>query len=158
MAANRWAISARASFPRDRLEPALALAADSSQRLEQAIGAIDPLEVAGHLLAEETAREAMIGVAAKVDRHAVLDGHEHAARVGAVERADGFDDGQGGILYRCRHGDSLRSNAPNTRDHVRVLERLGHAWVRTGFDRGASPGSTSRISVLRIPAYSICNR
>jgi hypothetical protein len=33
----------------------------------------------------------MIGVAAKLDGDAVLDCHEHAASVGAVERADGFD-------------------------------------------------------------------
>ena len=80
---------------------------DPLHRLEQAIGAIDPLEVPGHLLAKKPAREAMIGVAAQLDRHAVLDRHQHAARVGAVERADVLDHGQCGIAFRCRHGDSL---------------------------------------------------
>ena len=94
MAANVWAIVVEGLVPSDRLEPALALAADPLQRLQQAIGAIDPLEIAGHLLAQETPREAMVGVTAQVDRHAVLDRHEHAARVGAIERADVLDDGQ----------------------------------------------------------------
>ena len=77
------------------------------QRLEQAVGAVDSFQVAGHLLAEKPARERMIGVAAKLDRHAVLDRHQHAARVGAVERADAFDHGQPGFAYSCRHGEVL---------------------------------------------------
>ena len=80
------------------------------ERVEQAIRAIDPLQVPGHLLAQKPTREAMIGVAPKLDRHAILDCHQHAAGIGAVERADAFDQGQRGIAYRCRHGDSLPSD------------------------------------------------
>ena len=93
MAANRVGDLAQGLVPGDRLELPLPLPPCSSQRLHQAIGAINALEVPGHLLAEEPAREAMIGVPAQLDRHAVLDRHDHAARVGAVERADAFDDG-----------------------------------------------------------------
>ena len=80
--------------PADRLEPPFPLAADPLHRLEQAIGAVDPLEKPSHLLAQEPSREAMVGIAPQLDRHAVLDRHAHAARVGAIERADVLDDGQ----------------------------------------------------------------
>jgi hypothetical protein len=35
----------------------------------------------------------MIGITAKLDRHAVFDGHQHAASVRAIERADAPDHG-----------------------------------------------------------------
>ena len=79
--------------PGDPLESALALAPDPFHRVEQPVRAVDPLQESGHLLAEEPAREGMIGVAPQLDRDAVLDRDEHAARVGAVERADVLDHG-----------------------------------------------------------------
>ena len=59
--------------PRDALEAALALAAHAPQRVQQAFGAVDALEVAVHLRAQEALREAVLGVAAERDRAAVLD-------------------------------------------------------------------------------------
>ena len=50
---------------------------------------------------------AMVGIAPQLDRHAVLDRHEHAARVGAIERADVLDDGQCGVAFNGRHGEFL---------------------------------------------------
>ena len=80
--------------PRDGLELALALGPDPLHRRHQPVGAVDPIEVAGHLLAEEPAREGVFGIALQLDGHAVPDGHPHAAGVGAVERADVLEDGR----------------------------------------------------------------
>ena len=81
--------------PGDPLEPALRLSCPTRFiGWSKPIGAVDPVEEPGHLLAEEPAREGVIGVAPQLDRHAVADRHEHAARVGAIERADVLDHGQ----------------------------------------------------------------
>ena len=129
--------------PGDRLESALALAANASKRREQPIGAVDALEVAGHFLAQETAREAVIGIAAKLDCHAVLDGDQHAAGVGAVEGADVLEDGQPGTTYCCRHGDSLRSNGAYHQLPVRPIPvgsgRVDHRKVSPTFSNTACP-------------------
>ena len=66
--------------PRDALEAPLALAAHAPQRVQQAVGAVDALEVAVHLGAEEALREAVVGVAAERDRAAVLDLHRSSRR------------------------------------------------------------------------------
>ena len=79
-------------IPRDGLEPALPLAPDAPHQPEQAIRAVDTLEVAGHLLTQESTRERMIRIAAQVGGHAVLDGDEHAACVRTIEGADVLDD------------------------------------------------------------------
>src|SRR5262249_40379960 len=75
--------------PRDSLEAALAFCAGALHRIFQPVGMIDAIEIARYLLAQKAAREGMIPVAAQVDRLAVLHLHDHAARVGAVMRADG---------------------------------------------------------------------
>ena len=96
--------------PSDRLESALPLASDSLQRPKQPVGAVDPIQKTGHLLAEKPLREPMIGIAPQLDRHAILDRHQHAARVGAIERADVLDDGQRGISRSRRHESALHSD------------------------------------------------
>src|SRR5437016_4389113 len=49
--------------PGDALEPPLALAPDPPLRVLQPLGAVDSLQVARHLRAEEASRERMAGVA-----------------------------------------------------------------------------------------------
>ena len=51
--------------------------------------------------------KAMVGIAAQLDRHAVFDRHVHAARVGAIERADVFDDSQRRVDFNGCHGESF---------------------------------------------------
>ena len=94
---------------------------DPLHRVEQPIRAVDPLEVSGHLLAEEPAREGMIGVAPQLDRDAVLDRDQHAARIGAVERADVLDHGRCGVVFDGRHDVCI----------LRLVERSGIEPART---------------------------
>ena len=74
--------------PRDPLEPSFPLHPHPLHRVKQTFGAIDPIEEPRHLLAEEAPGERVIGIAPQADGHAVLDRHEHAARIRAIERAD----------------------------------------------------------------------
>ena len=67
IAANPPAIVSSASSQRDPLEPSLPFGADPLQGVQQPVGAVDPVEVAGHLLAEEPAGERMVGIASEVD-------------------------------------------------------------------------------------------
>ena len=83
--------------PGDALEPALALRPHAAQRVEDAIGAVDALQVLVDLRAQEALREAMVGVAADADRAAVLDVDRHHAGVRAVVRADDLQPAP------CRH-------------------------------------------------------
>ena len=66
--ANRSAIVAERLVPGDPLEPPLPLRPDPPQRVHEPVGAVDAVEVAGHLLAEEPPRERVLRVAAQVDR------------------------------------------------------------------------------------------
>ena len=96
--------------PRDRLESPLPLAADAEERRLEAGRAVDPVEVAGHLPAEEAAGERVVLVAPEVDRHAVADRHPHRAGVGAVQRADRLHHPSRSV----RHGEPppVRSPSP----------------------------------------------
>src|SRR5262249_35126023 len=96
-------------IPGDALESSFALLADPFQRVEQSIDAVDPVKISGHLLAEESAREGMVGVASQLHGDAAPDCHEHAARVGAVERADVLD------LRRHRSSSSVPRGTPGVR-------------------------------------------
>ncbi len=70
--------------PGDPRESALAFLADAFQRMQDAVGAVDALEVAVHLGAQEPLGEAMLGVAAEGHRPALVDRHRHHAGVRAV--------------------------------------------------------------------------
>jgi hypothetical protein len=56
---------------------------------------INALQVAGHLLTEETARERLVRGPTKLDGPTVLDRDDECASVGAIVRADGPDLLQG---------------------------------------------------------------
>ena len=71
MAANRRAMVSSASSQVMRSNRASPFVPDSLHRVEQAVGAVDALEVSGHLLAEESAREGVIGIAPEFHRDAV---------------------------------------------------------------------------------------
>ena len=110
MAANRSAIVSRASSQAIRSNRPSPFASDSLQGLKQPVRAVDPIEIAGHLLAEEPRVKRMIGIAPQLDRHAILNRHPHAARVGTIERADVLDHGQCGISRSRRHESALHSD------------------------------------------------
>ena len=74
--------------PGDAREAPLALGPDALHRMQDAVGAVDALEVVVDLRAEEALGEPVIGVAADAHRAAVLDVHGHHAGVGAVVRTD----------------------------------------------------------------------
>ena len=68
--------------PGDAGEAALALPADAAQGVEDPLGAVDALEVAVDLGAEEALGEAVVGIAAELHRPAPLDldGHDAGVR------------------------------------------------------------------------------
>jgi hypothetical protein len=75
--------------PGDAFEPAFSLGANPAQRIEQAFGVILAFEVAGHLAAEETPCDGMMGIALQFQSAAVLDRDHHRAGVGAIQRTGG---------------------------------------------------------------------
>ena len=77
--------------PGDALEAALALPPHAPQRVEDAVGAVDAVQVLVDLRAEEALREAVVGVAADGHRPAVLDVDRHHAGVRAVVGADDLE-------------------------------------------------------------------
>ena len=58
------AMSVERLVPGDAREAALALAPDALHRMQDAVGAVDALEVVIHLRAQEALREAVLGIAA----------------------------------------------------------------------------------------------
>ena len=74
-------------------ELAVALGAAADQRLEDAVGGVDAVEVVGDLAAEEAGGDRVLGIAADADRAAVLvDRGQHRAGVRAVVRTGPLDD------------------------------------------------------------------
>src|SRR5205085_51825 len=102
-----------------------------------AVGVVDPLEVAGYLLAEEAVSERMIGIAAELDGPAVGDRDGHAAGVGAVVGADG-PDGQG----KAGHGDGPRGDFSGRSG--RSATRPNRYALRDRRDRRGRNGGGSR--------------
>ncbi len=94
--------------PRDALEAPPALAPHALLRVQQALGAVDALQVAVDLGAQEALGEAVLRVAAQLDRAAVLDRHRHHARVGAVVGADDLQRATAGGGSVERHPTMLR--------------------------------------------------
>ncbi len=78
--------------PGDALEPPLSLAPDALHRVEEAIGAVDALEVVVHLGAEKALREPVIGIPSEVHGSVALHRHGHHARVGTIVGADDLVD------------------------------------------------------------------
>lgn len=96
--------------PRDALEAPPALAPHALLRVQQALGAVDALleERLTLLGAQEALGEAVLRVAAQLDRAAVLDRHRHHARVGAVVGADDLQRATAGGGSVERHPTMLR--------------------------------------------------
>ena len=86
--------------PADALETALALRADAAQRVSDAVGVVQRVEVAVDLGAQCTVREGVRAITAQTDGAPVLDLDEPRASVRAVQRA--------GPAHDRRHGTSLR--------------------------------------------------
>src|SRR5262249_42569697 len=103
--------------PGDALESSFPFLTDPRHRVEEAIRAVDPLQVSGHLLAEESSPEGMIRVAPQFHGHSVADRDEHAARVRAIERADILD------LRRHRSLSSVPRGAPGPRPSGKEYSR-----------------------------------
>jgi len=56
--------------------------------VKEPVRAIDPVEVSGHLLAEEPPGERVVGIPPEIHGDPAFDRHPHRASVGAVERTD----------------------------------------------------------------------
>ena len=68
------------------------------ERVEDAIGGVDAVEIFGHFAAEEAVGDWLRGVACHLDRAAFLVHRDQdRAGVGAVVRADGVNDAKGGM-------------------------------------------------------------
>ena len=78
--------------PRDARETVCAFTTDPAHRMKDAIGRVRAIEIARHFRAQLAARCRMRRIAADLHRLAVLDRHEHCARVGTIMRARGVDD------------------------------------------------------------------
>src|SRR5207244_3613798 len=89
-------------LPADARELSRTFRPAALHRVLQAPRMVNAVEVARHLLAEEPLREWVVAVAAQPHGVAVLHGHDHAARIGTVVRADGTH----GLQLRQRHKDS----------------------------------------------------
>jgi hypothetical protein len=93
--------------PGDPLKPSLSLQPNSLQGKHQPVGAVDPIEISGHLLTQEASRKPVLWVTLELDCHAALNRHPHAACVGAVEWAHIPED----FLFGERHdARSFRSS------------------------------------------------
>src|SRR5262249_58538103 len=73
---------------------------------------VEGIEVVGDRRAEEAFGKRVIGVAAKLDRPAVLDGDNEPASVGTVVRADGADGGQPVLHVVLRSLPGARTRSP----------------------------------------------
>ena len=92
MACKRAAISSSASSQVMRSKRPSPLAPDAPLRIEQAVGRVFALQIAGDFAAQKSARDGMLGIAAQAGAFAVLDVDQQGAGVGTIERADGMAD------------------------------------------------------------------
>ncbi|MDT4834220.1 hypothetical protein FQZ97_678540 [compost metagenome] len=92
------------SLPRDGLEAAAALGTDAFQGLHEPLGMVIAFDVAGHLGAQHAAGVRVGGVALQLHRHAVLDGGDERAGVGAIVRAGAQHRGGCGGVGRVEEG------------------------------------------------------
>jgi hypothetical protein len=88
--------------PADALELAGALAAGPLQRMEHAIGAVDPVLIVVDLDAQPAARERMVGVAAHLDGFAIAHGRDHGTRIRTVVWTGAEDPLFGHGVSPCR--------------------------------------------------------
>ena len=78
--------------PRYAREASFAFTTDPAHRMKNAIGRVRAIEIARHFRAQLAAGRRMRWIAADLHRLAVIDRHEHCARVGTIVRARGMDD------------------------------------------------------------------
>ena len=83
---------AQRRLPGHLLKAPAALGPDPALGMEQAVRAVDAVQVALDLGAEAAAGERVVGIAAQVDRAAVLHRRQPGARIGAVVGAAAADD------------------------------------------------------------------
>jgi hypothetical protein len=91
-------------LPADPLEASFALAADPLERMEDALRAVDALQIVVDLDAQEALGEAVIGVATQGDGPAILHRHCHPAGVWAIVGADSMDHPAFGHAHPSRIG------------------------------------------------------
>ena len=85
--------------PGDGGEIAFAFGAGAAEGVEQTVGGVFVIEVAGYFAAEEAAGDGVVGVAAETAAVILLvDIDEERAGVGAIEGADGVDGAGHGVL------------------------------------------------------------
>ena len=89
------------AVPGDGREPTTPFGADAAKRRREPTFMIGALDVAIDLRAQESLREGMLRVTGDARRPAILDGHEHGARVRAIVRAGAADH----TVARCREVD-----------------------------------------------------
>jgi len=76
----------------------------AAERIEDAIGGVNAVEILGDFAAEEALRDGLGGIAFDFDGAALLvDSDQDCAGVGAVEGADGVDDAE----WRCGRGHEV---------------------------------------------------
>ena len=128
--------------PRDAREAPLALGPDALHRVQDAVGAVDALEVVVDLRAEEALGEPVIGVAAEAHRAAVLDVHGHDAGVGAVvgtddlqplaRRRDRRHGAMVALFTKLHAADKRRQCSRSTFSLVRPVRGHGRSGERHG--------------------------
>src|SRR5262249_11690309 len=111
--------------PRDPAKLPRSLGAGSQQRILQAVRMIDAFEVARHLLAQKAVGERMILIRLQLDGSAILDGDDHAARIGTIMRTDGTN---GSRFAHCDPpGDAVILSCDTGRDTPNSHARLAFA-------------------------------
>jgi hypothetical protein len=106
----------------------------------------------------------MFGIAPQLDRHPVSNRDQHAARVGAIERADVLDHRQGGLGVDGRHFGFFslvfvrRSDVPNPKLLDRRLPIIIHESAQRATVRweneGAPRGITEILAMISAIAAS----
>ena len=75
------------------------------QRNQHAIRRVHAVEILGHFAAQKSLRDRVRGIALHLDGAALcVHGHQHAAGVRAIERADSVHDAKRRIRGSCGHG------------------------------------------------------
>ena len=129
--------------PADRLEaaPPRPLGPDPPEGSEQAIGAGHPIEVSGHLPAEEAAGERVLADPAQRHRRAVADGDRHLAGVRAVQRAGALDDPQRAVVHDGPSCEAIHVTSPATTPPGRAILTGRTAGPGRSRSRRLEPGA-----------------